>query len=633
MVKNIELNISAETTGIKSLKAELRETINALQQIPEGSAEFDALAEKAADLKDRMAGVNEQVNALASGSKYEKVTKAFGEMGAGLADLDFDRLVSGSNLFAKSAKAITFKDAIGSVKSMGSALMTVGKAVLTNPLFLLIGLIVAIAAGIVKLMDKLGLLKKIFEFVGDAIDTVVQAIKDFLDYIGLTTFAAEDQAAKMVDLQGKIAAAYEEKQARVSKTFDQQIEIAKIEGKNTVAMERQKQFAIIETARARYKALQEQLEQNKISKTLDEEQIKEIQKSMKATRESIGDARFEIKKIGVQEAEDNKAKNEQIAKDNAAAYKERLAKQKQYQEDRLAATRAIQDAELELMHEGIDKELKANELKYQRLIEDTKKNEKLLADEKAKTIELLEAEQQKKRSEIIMKQEDADKAEREAAKLEKETKEREANASLLEIQQEAGAQMLEQQKAFYEKQKKEQEDLQNARYFMADGFIKGLQGLETLLAESGMKTAGLQKTIALVQIATDTAKAISSVIAGATAAAAAGGPAAPFLIAGYIASGIGTVLSAVASAKKALTSAPALGGSSGGGSTPSISVPSGGGQQPSFNLYGQGNNANTVNAGQVSQQPQQITVQAVVSETEMTGTQNRVLQYQNAAQL
>lgn len=633
MVKNIELNISAETTGIKSLKAELRETINALQQIPEGSAEFDALAEKAADLKDRMAGVNEQVNALASGSKYEKVTKAFGEMGAGLADLDFDRLVSGSNLFAKSAKAITFKDAIGSVKSMGSALMTVGKAVLTNPLFLLIGLIVAIAAGIVKLMDKLGLLKKIFEFVGDAIDTVVQAIKDFLDYIGLTTFAAEDQAAKMVDLQGKIAAAYEEKQARVSKTFDQQIEIAKIEGKNTVAMERQKQFAIIETARARYKALQEQLEQNKISKTLDEEQIKEIQKSMKATRESIGDARFEIKKIGVQEAEDNKAKNEQIAKDNAAAYKERLAKQKQYQEDRLAATRAIQDAELELMHEGIDKELKANELKYQRLIEDTKKNEKLLADEKAKTIELLEAEQQKKRSEIIMKQEDADKAEREAAKLEKETKEREANASLLEIQQEAGAQMLEQQKAFYEKQKKEQEDLQNARYFMADGFIKGLQGLETLLAESGMKTAGLQKTIALVQIATDTAKAISSVIAGATAAAAAGGPAAPFLIAGYIASGIGTVLSAVASAKKALTSAPALGGSSGGGSTPSISVPSGGGQQPSFNLYGQGNNANTVNAGQVSQQPQQITVQAVVSETEMTGAQNRVLQYQNAAQL
>lgn len=631
MDKNININISANTTGIKSLKAELRETITALQQIPEGSAEFDALAEKAADLKDRMAGVNEQVNALASGSKYEKVTKAFGEMGAGLADMDFDRLVTGSNLFAKSAKAITFKDAIGSIKSMGQAFLTVGKAILTNPLFLLIGLIVAIAAGIVKLMDKLGLLKKIFEFVGDAIDTVVQAIKDFLDWIGLTTFAAEDQAARMVEAQGKIAAAYEEKQARVAKTFDQQIEIAKIEGKNTVSMERQKQFAIIETSRARYKALQEQLEQNKISKTLDEEQVKEIQKNMKLTREGIKDARFEIKKIGVQETEDNKAKNEQIAKDNQAAYKDRLAKQKQYEADRLAASRAIQDIELELMQDGIEKELKANNLKYKRLIEDTKANEKLLASEKAKTIELLQEQERAKQNEIFQKQTDELNASLKASSDAREQKEIEAQAHREEV-------LLLQQEAFNEAAQAQREKdaanakaMHDAKFALAEGFIKGLQGLEDLLAASGIKTAGLQKTIALVQIATDTAKSISAVIAGATAAAAAGGPAAPFLIGGYIASGIGTVLAAVASAKKALQSAPSLGGS--GGSSPNVSVPSGGGgAQPSFNLFGQGNNANTTGAGQVATQ-QQITVQAVVSETDMTGTQNRVLQYQNAATL
>ena len=153
MEKNININVTANTTGVKSLKQELRETIQALQQAEMGSAQFDTLSQKAANLKDKMAEVNEQVNALASGSKYELVSKSLGEIGAGLRDMDFDRVTSGAQLFAKSAKAITFKDAIGSVKQMGSAFLTVGKAILTNPMFLIVGVVVAIIAGIVKLMD------------------------------------------------------------------------------------------------------------------------------------------------------------------------------------------------------------------------------------------------------------------------------------------------------------------------------------------------------------------------------------------------------------------------------------------------------------------------------------------------
>jgi hypothetical protein len=175
--KVINVDIITNTTGVKSLKTELRETIQLLQQTTDPK-QFEALSEKAAQLKDRMAEVNESVNALATGSKYEKVTKAFGEMGAGLRDMDFDRVVSGSKLFAQSAKAITFKDAIGSVKQMGSVLLTVGKAILTNPLFLIAGVVTLIVVGIVKLMDKLGILKKIFDFVGGAID----AVKKFMGY-------------------------------------------------------------------------------------------------------------------------------------------------------------------------------------------------------------------------------------------------------------------------------------------------------------------------------------------------------------------------------------------------------------------------------------------------------------------
>jgi hypothetical protein len=634
MEKNININITANTTGVKSLKQELRETITALQQIPEGTAEFNTMAEKAAELKDRMAGVNEQVNALATGSKYEKVTKAFGEMGAGLADMDFDRVKTGADLFAKSAKAITFKDAIGSIKAMGQSMLTVGKAILTNPMFLLVGLIIAIGVGVVKLMDKLGLLKAIFKFIGEVVDALVQSIKDFLDWIGLTTFALEDAASKQQDALQKVADKAEEVTKTITTRYDREIELAGIAGEDTKKAETEKQNAIIKTQQIRYKALLDMIEQNKVSKRFNEEEIAELKKQAIATREAIEGARHQKKVIHAQEVQDDKKKNEEIQKNEAQAYKERQAKAKQFAEDRLSILRSIQDLELELMKDGIDKELKANELKYQRLIEDTKKNEKMLSDEKMKTIELLQEQERMKRAEINQKETDEMNASLNAATEARKLKEIEAQESLKATQQEAADAMLEQQKEFYAKQQAQQEAFNQARFALADGFIKGLQGLEDLLAASGIKTAGLQKTIALVQIATDTAKAISAVIAGATAAAAAGGPAAPFLIAGYVASGIGTVLSAVASAKKALQAAPSLGGS-GGGSTPNITAPTsdGGGVQPSFNLFGQNNNANTVSAGGSQPNQQQITVQAVVSETEMTGTQNRILQYQNSATL
>ena len=72
------------------------------------------------------------------------------------------------------------------------------------------------------------------------------------------------------------------------------------------------------------------------------------------------------------------------------------------------------------------------------------------------------------------------------------------------------------------------------------------------LANASEQGSAIQKAFAITQLTIDTAKSISSTIAGATAAAAAGGPAAPFLIGGYIASGIATVTKSMSAAKKLL---------------------------------------------------------------------------------
>lgn len=118
-----------------------------------------------------------------------------------------------------------------------------------------------------------------------------------------------------------------------------------------------------------------------------------------------------------------------------------------------------------------------------------------------------------------------------------------------------------------------------------------------------------------IQIAADTAKALVAAIAGAAAAASAGGPAAPFLLAAYIASGIGAVLGAVASAKQLLSKA--------GGSTPSVSAPTI--QQPSTpNMSGgsQGQGGNRVVAGQNTTGANIPPTQVVVLASDVQDTNN-----------
>lgn len=116
-----------------------------------------------------------------------------------------------------------------------------------------------------------------------------------------------------------------------------------------------------------------------------------------------------------------------------------------------------------------------------------------------------------------------------------------AQKELLKAQHEAN--LLNIAKDSTERQKQLDEELANAKSFL----VEQTSAMFGQLASSAQQGSAIQKAFAITQVTIDTAKSISSVIAGATAAAAAGGPAAPFLIGGYIASGIATVTKAFSS--------------------------------------------------------------------------------------
>lgn len=389
----IKIGVDFDDKPLKSLKAELREVVQQMYNFDAGSAEFEKLNQRAAEMRDKMAEVNEQIAVFATGSKYEQVGNSFGEISAGIQGLDFDRAVQGAKLFQQTAGNITFKDAIGSLKQLGSTFMSIGKTILTNPLFLIVAVVGAIIAAIVKLLDELGILQDIFNAVGEAIGWVIQKLKDLLDWMGLTSYAAEDAARKQADAQAKIAESYKEKQETITDSYDHEIKLAGIAGKNTVEMERQKQYAIIETQRAQYNALKAQMEALRLAGDLTKEKADELRKSMLELKKGIREARQEVQVINAQEIADERKANETKQADAKASAKARADRQKQYNADRLVAQRLVQDAEIQLMKEGVEKDLKENQVKYQRLIEDTKSNERLLATEKATLIKQFQEQQ------------------------------------------------------------------------------------------------------------------------------------------------------------------------------------------------------------------------------------------------
>ena len=670
------IEIPIKLGGLQQLKKEIREIKGELASAtdPESMAK---LAQRAGELNDQLKDANEQVAIFSTGSKFESTSNALGLMGSQIRDLDFEGASNTAKIFASSLKSITpteigtqFKGLISIVGTMSKAFISFGATLLVNPIFLIAAIIAGIVAIIVALMSKLGLLKpvlnaigKFFGAIGDAIDLVVQSIKDFLDWLGLTSFAEEEAAEASVKAQEKKADAYKAAADKRIGAIDQEIRMAQLEGKNTFYLELEKQRLIKATAYQYAKSLSARISLMVASGDYDKKEVEDLQAKLKEQRALINTAGNEITYIKKKKVvEDQKTEDEAHKKSVDAgkeANKKRIEAQKEYAKNRIEVARLIEDANLALMADGEAKEIASINLKYKRVIEETEKNLKYTDDERKIIVKQLADQQAQELAKI-----EADKKAKEDAIIqerilkEKETynefltryesqqnaiedaqltaEEREVNAvrdkyfTLLEEAKKYG----EDTKVIEEQIAKETADIQNkyalqtieqaknkrdALLNFASDVNEGVKQLGNIFINDQKKLEKFQKASALVQIAIDTAKAISSLVAMSSANplnAVSGGAAG---IAQY-ASGIVQILTNVAKAK-ALLSNPSASASGGGGGT-SASPTSSSSVTPSVQMFGQGNNANNLTSAQTG--GQQIQIQAVVSETEITATQNKM---------
>jgi hypothetical protein len=512
----IEVDIQG-TPKVESMRTQMRKLREELARLPEGTAEFNRVQRQLGDLKDRMDDLGKSVNTV-SGAPLERLNNSFGLVGNSLMSLDFDAAVTGLNGMASAISDVKMDDIVNGFKNLGTSLFNLGKALLTNPIFLIATAITAVGVALYKYGETM-------PFVTDETKKLTQATHD-------ATIASE-KSLKAFDL--------EERKLRALGAAEEDI----------IKIRRQRTQETLLSSVNELKAQQKQLE--------------ELQKSYEASQQRIaqstvrggGVIRMGLESIG--KAFGLVASDEQVA-DQTKNIDELKAKIAEYEVQILE----LNKKESDIQEKRIEKANKEKENLEKNLIDRNKLVQKYLNEDE----EIYQLAEDKKT--------DIDKAELEARLL----RERENIIGIGEMkskyndiwyQMEAQKQ-LKNADELSQKLLAGEKAFQDAKLNIAASTINGLISLNDLLTTAGILNAEESfKVGKALQLAQATVSAITGTQNAFTTAAASpittAFPGYPFIMAGVAAAAGAAQIAKIAATKF----------NKGGGSQPAPTAPSGGG--------------------------------------------------------
>jgi hypothetical protein len=668
-----EVEIPLKLSGVQSLKAELRSLKVAIAEASDPE-QMSMLAQKAGEVADRIKDANEQVAVFTTGSKFEAVSNSFAMIGGDLASLDFEGAAEKAETFQKTVASLGKADITGAIQgltktvtTLGSTFVKLGVQILANPIFLITALITAIVVAIGVFLNKIGVLGKAIDFLMTPVNALIEGFKELTDWLGLTSYAAEENARTMEKSNEKAFKSSEKRTEAISDQYDIEIAKAKAAGKDTTQLELDKSKAISDAAKKRLgDARKEYAELKGLTDNDSVERRKALRKRIEEENKLIKDGSKERKLIQIADDAEAKAAADKAAEEAKARAVDAA---KKYREGKAAIQKEIAAANKLILDSGKtqeQKEIDDVKAKYDALIAEAKKykqditsleaaknteiaainaqaakvqeekvkaeNEKRIATEDAQWLKLQEltlSNDEFKRLQL-QQQYDADIAAAEGNALLQTELTKKLQLDLNAIDNEGKTKAKEEQQKYNDAVIAAENDLSQAKMGAAKGLIAGL----TELAGENKKLANalfaVDKALAIGEIIVNTQKEISAISANPTWSLMPDGGASlkiPAIAAAKIraATSIGTIVAS--SISKFMNGGASVGstpsGGGGGGGTPTVDNSA----VPSFvpgNLFGQGNAANNVGAPQSMEQGQNITVTAVVSETEITATQNKV---------
>ena len=737
--KVIDVEIRTNTTGIKTLRQELRETTIALQQATD-PALIERLQQKAGELKDTMQDLNATIEATA-GSATENLAKGLGKA-TSVGISGFQGLISAQALFGNESKQVTetlvklqalagLSDALNSLGALGDTMteikasfiaaatklglfttakevdivVTEGQIIATEgasvatatlgatmnalPIIAIIAGLVAVVGAIAYFASQtdeaaisteqfnevakttgkaLGEAQQKISNVGISFDAAKkgiisnkQALKDYNDnlgsvlgnaktleeaenlyekrsgaYVKATMLRAQAQALSALAGQ-KYADAFEKSQnveftalenANIAYTNAFQGKAAaEGQARGYIAIQRKKAKAELEKDTKEINALVASLTTEALAVEqkagITSSQIEKQNSEVKVT--STKKTAQELKEIQEKaNAEYIRLQDERFKLENdltlSETEKKKLALQQQYEKD--VATAGDNEGLIKIATQKLQADLTKIDVDAE--IDRQAKEAKLKAEALAK-----EDAQFLRYQELTLSKADYDKLVLQQ-KYDAEYLAAEGNALLqVELKKKLEADLNAIDKESATKKIATDQEVQNAKLQMASDAFGALASLIDATAGKDEKS---QKKAFQINKAASIGQAIISTYLAANSALASP---ANNLFPGQaqIAAGV-AIIGGMANVAK--ISRTQFTGGGGGGTPPSAPAPSSTQQPsatPSFNLFGTGGTANNQNASGNSTNSQNITVTAVVSETDMTYTQERVNAMKSSASL
>jgi hypothetical protein len=369
-VRDAEEGVGEFQRNVGNYPKQLRDVTKALQGLTPGTAEFERLSKKAGELKDKIGDTKDAIKAFANESKLTTAKTLFGQIGRDLLDLDFKGAADKAKIFSSVVRSITFTEVISGIKNFGSALLNLAKAILLNPFTLLITAVVGLGVALFALKDKIKIIGDTFRFFEGIVTGSIDKLKEFSDWLGITSFKADELHKKTVDNALKQSKALQDR-------YDREIRYAKAAGKETVSIELKKQQAILETLKIQ--ASEIYLNAIKQRRKLNEEELKQIEE----IKQKAIEVYTEINLLKIEEVTKTKEENKKIIESNLERQKKDKEALLEWQKERNEINIEAHEETLKLQEE-LWKEAMAEADRLSQIEQDRIDRDKIRAEEARK---------------------------------------------------------------------------------------------------------------------------------------------------------------------------------------------------------------------------------------------------------
>lgn len=374
-VGNFTGSVGNYAKGILGLKQELKDLKSQMAGLDAGSEEYQKASERAGELGDKIKEVNENVKASSGGTGFEKMSNNLGLIRGDLENMDFQGVAEKMKQMATISKSMTFGEAIGGLKNMGSALLNLGKAILANPLFLMVGAIVAIVGALSMWSDSVE--KEAIaaqDAHTEALENNIKAMERQADI----SKRLNNARLRNAELTG--ASEKELSKLRLKSLDDEYAEIKK---------QAEAKFNLEQTLRIQFRA------------TDDADRKKDLNDKIQAAQDERIALSTEYQFYSTERQLLVKENNARILQEEKDATAKRLAEAEKQLQDRLAIERRLNDLILEGKELSYEQEKQQLEAKYLFMENTSKDNaQELLNIEEMKVLEMQELNDKHRQLEI-----------------------------------------------------------------------------------------------------------------------------------------------------------------------------------------------------------------------------------------